>query len=67
LKQKLNDYKLFLLIVVLTILVTLLVKYGLELDKLVYNFNAEQLAKDQLEKLITTQQNGLGWVMLSYL
>jgi len=58
-----NNYTLFLTVVVLTFLITLLVKYGFGLDKLVYNFYAEQLAKDQLEKLLAAQQK---WAWVGY-
>jgi len=40
-----------------------LVKYGLGIDKLVYNFYAEQLAKDQLQKLLEAQQK---WAWVGY-
>lgn len=63
LKQKLNNYTLFLTVVVLTLLIILLVKYGLGIDKLVYNFYAEQLAKDQLQKLLSAQQK---WAWVGY-
>jgi len=63
LKIKHNNYTLFLAVIILTFLITLLVKYGLGLDKLVYNFYAEQLAKDQLEKLLAAQQK---WAWVGY-
>jgi len=53
---KINNYTLFITVVILALLITLLVKYGLGLDKLVYNFYAEQLAKEQLQKLLEAQQ-----------
>ncbi|NCP22463.1 MAG: hypothetical protein GW847_10760 [Zetaproteobacteria bacterium] len=62
-KPKYNNYILFLMVVVLTLLINLLVKYGLGLDKLVYNFYAEQLAKDQLENLLEAQQK---WAWVGY-
>jgi len=63
LKLKLNNYTLFLTVVALTLLITLLVKYGLDLDRLVYNFYAEQLAKEQLQKLLAAQQK---WAWVGY-
>jgi len=63
LKIKHNNYTLFLAVIILTFLITLLVKYGLGLDKLVYNFYAEQLAKDQLENLLEAQQK---WAWVGY-
>jgi len=62
-KLKYNNFAFFLTVVVLTFLITLLVKYGLGLDKLVYNFYAEQLAKDQLQKLLAAQQK---WAWVGY-
>ena len=62
-KIKHNNYTLFLAVIILTFLITLLVKYGLGLDKLVFNFYAEQLAKDQLEKLLAAQQK---WAWVGY-
>ncbi len=62
-KLKLNNYTLFLTVVALTLLITLLVKYGLDLDRLVYNFYAEQLAKEQLQKLLAAQQK---WAWVGY-
>jgi hypothetical protein len=61
--KKNNNYTLFLTVVTLTFLITLLVKYGLGIDKLVYNFYAEQLAKDQLEKMLAVQQK---WAWVGY-
>jgi len=63
LKLKFNNCTLFLTVVILTLLITLLVKYGLGLDKLVYNFYAEQLAKNQLEKMQAVQQK---WAWVGY-
>jgi len=61
--KKFNNYILFLAIVVFNILIILLIKYGLGIDKLVYNFYAEQLAKDQLQKLLSAQQK---WAWVGY-
>jgi len=61
--KKFNNYILFLAIVVFNILIIFLIKYGLGLDKLVYNFYAEQLAKDQLQKLLAVQQK---WAWVGY-
>jgi len=63
LKFKKDNYTLFLTVVVLNILIILLIKYGLGIDKLVYNFYAEQLAKDQLQKLLSAQQK---WAWVGY-
>ena len=61
--MKSNNYKLFALVVMIAFLITLLLKFGLSFDKLVYNFYSEQLAQEQLENLLKSQQK---WAWVGY-
>lgn len=62
-KQKFNNYILLLTVVIILLLSGLLLKYGLEVDKMVLNFYSEQLAQEQIEKLLESQQK---WAWLGY-
>ena len=62
-KQKFNNYILLLTVVIILLLSGLLLKYGLEVDKMVLNFYSEQLAQEQIEKLLEIQQK---WAWLGY-
>jgi len=44
-------------------IITILSKHFLKTEKLLYNFYAEQLAKDQLQKLLSAQQK---WAWVGY-
>ncbi len=48
-------------IIFLTLLIVIAIKYLLNSDKLFYNFYSQQLAQEQVEKIIESQQKW-GWV-----
>lgn len=52
-----------LLLVIITLIMTNVFGYLLNIDELVYNFYAEQLAQQQIEELLETQQN---WAWIGY-
>lgn len=54
---------LFLTVIIITVLSVLMVKYGLDYDKLVLNFYSEQLAQEQIEKLLESQEK---WAWIGY-
>jgi len=63
LKSKLSNRYLFLIIVIIGILITLLIKYYLSIDKLFYNFYSEKLVRDQIEKI---QEFKKKWAWVGY-
>ncbi|MDD3721151.1 MAG: hypothetical protein PHW92_01505 [Lutibacter sp.] len=53
----------FLTVIIITVLSVFMVKYGLDYDKLVLNFYSEQLAQEQIEKLLESQEK---WAWVGY-
>jgi hypothetical protein len=59
--MKLNNFSLYILIIILISLITYFSGIYLNTDELLYNYYSEQIAKEQLEKIIESQQKW-GWL-----
>jgi len=60
---KINNFKFYLIVMIITILITFYTNYLLNLDELLYNFYSEKLVQEQVENLLSTQQK---WAWLGY-
>lgn len=58
-----NNFKLYLILFFLFSLITLISNYLLNVNKLVFNFYSEQLAQEQIEKLLESQEK---WAWVGY-
>lgn len=58
-----NNFKLYLILFFLFSLITLISNYLLNVNKLVFNFYSEQLAQEQVEKIIESQEK---WAWVGY-
>jgi hypothetical protein len=59
--MKLNNFSLYILIIILISFITYFSGIYLNTDELLYNYYSEQIAKEQLEKIIESQQKW-GWL-----
>jgi hypothetical protein len=63
LTKKINNNQLLIIITLLILLVTEISQKYLNHEELLYNFYSEQLAQEQIEQLLKSQQK---WSWLSY-
>ena len=61
--MKINNYLLFFLLLVFSFIIGFFANYLLDTEELLVNFYSEQLAKQQLEQLLESQQK---WAWLGY-